>query len=408
MSHLSDMMTVDDPKTNLSCAFASPFSPRTRFPPPMAQREYVYARRVWYKPDDGGCYCISKNCPDGSLTSPSVPNAGCRTVRVRDYSSGLVIRAVPGIYYRQGAVEVITNYFEDSCAASGLINMAVRKALWPMIQKSEGGFRRYQAATNASCISPSLTRRLPPFDSPPPPPPPSRLTSKIDDSLPLSGESEDEVIDIRCILSETGGGKYLKGYPSLEIDRNAGMFTEYSPALSYPRLHLTSILYALYLVVMRVGALALQLMTGLFQLLLTLPRKNATALQVSSKALSDEGAAREADGKKSAVKVSFSSEGQVSKPVVVSRSMSRAENRKQGLLKRIASLVVVASRAVTVPLLHQAMLASDESRSNQQRAFNTTQQNIKGARAKFPRTKAFVKAVLGQQLSDLREDFFYY
>ena len=61
---------------------------RTRFPPPMAHREYVFARRVWYKADDGGCYCISKAC---SHPAPP-PQPGCRTVRVEDYSAGFVIR----------------------------------------------------------------------------------------------------------------------------------------------------------------------------------------------------------------------------------------------------------------------------------------------------------------------------
>lgn len=60
---------------------------RTRFPPPMAHREYVFARRVWYKADDGGCYCISKAC-----LHPAPPQPGCRTVRVEDYSAGFVIR----------------------------------------------------------------------------------------------------------------------------------------------------------------------------------------------------------------------------------------------------------------------------------------------------------------------------
>ena len=63
---------------------------RTRFPPPMAQREYVFARRVWYKSDDGGCYCISRACP--SHLQPATPSPGCRTVRVADFSAGFVIR----------------------------------------------------------------------------------------------------------------------------------------------------------------------------------------------------------------------------------------------------------------------------------------------------------------------------
>ena len=60
---------------------------RTKFPPPMASREYTYVRRCWSKPDDGGCYCISR-----AFAHPSPPPAGCRTVRVTDFVSGYVIR----------------------------------------------------------------------------------------------------------------------------------------------------------------------------------------------------------------------------------------------------------------------------------------------------------------------------
>ncbi len=123
---------------------------RTRFPPPMAQREYVFARRVWHKADDGGCYCVSRAC-----RHPEPPQAGCRSVRVADFSSGFVIRAVPGIYHTEGAVEVVTNYFEDSCCSSGIVNMAIRKALWPMIQKSEEGLRRCVNSLPSLCLEPN-------------------------------------------------------------------------------------------------------------------------------------------------------------------------------------------------------------------------------------------------------------
>ena len=64
-------------------------------------------------------------------------------MRVEDYAAGFVIRAVPGIYYEDGAVEVVTNYFEDSRVNSGFINIAIRKALWPMV--SEWGNRACMA-----------------------------------------------------------------------------------------------------------------------------------------------------------------------------------------------------------------------------------------------------------------------
>jgi hypothetical protein len=61
---------------------------RSRFPAPMAQREYLYARRVWAKADDGGVYMVSRAIP----THPAPPAPGCRVVRVKDFVSGMVIR----------------------------------------------------------------------------------------------------------------------------------------------------------------------------------------------------------------------------------------------------------------------------------------------------------------------------
>ncbi len=60
---------------------------RTKFPPPMAQREYTYARRVWSKPDDGGMYMVARAC-----RHPCPPATGGRVVRVDDFASGTVIR----------------------------------------------------------------------------------------------------------------------------------------------------------------------------------------------------------------------------------------------------------------------------------------------------------------------------
>ncbi|GLC47097.1 hypothetical protein PLESTM_002025600 [Pleodorina starrii] len=112
---------------------------RTKFPPPMASREYTYARRCWAKPDDGGCYCISRAC-----THPSPPPAGGRTMRVTDFASGYVIRSSKGIFDTVNpAVEVVNCYFEDPCVPSGITNMGIRRALWPMVQKAEAAFRDY-------------------------------------------------------------------------------------------------------------------------------------------------------------------------------------------------------------------------------------------------------------------------
>ncbi|GFR40739.1 hypothetical protein Agub_g1349 [Astrephomene gubernaculifera] len=113
---------------------------RTKFPPPMAAREYTYVRRSWAKPDDGGCYCISRD-----FAHPSPPAAGGRAVRVSDFVSAYVIRSSKGIFDTASpAVEAVNVYFEDAGVASGLANMSVRRALWPMVQKTEAAFRGYQ------------------------------------------------------------------------------------------------------------------------------------------------------------------------------------------------------------------------------------------------------------------------
>lgn len=112
---------------------------RSKFPPPMASREYLFARRCWRKPDDGGCYCISRSC-----VHPSPPTAPGRTLMVDDFASGYVIRSSKGVYDTASpATEVISVYFEDSHVPSGIANMGIRRALWPMVQKAEAAFRSY-------------------------------------------------------------------------------------------------------------------------------------------------------------------------------------------------------------------------------------------------------------------------
>ena len=46
---------------------------RSRFPRPLAAREYQYARRVWHRPCDGGCYVVCRGLP-----LPDAGEARCR------------------------------------------------------------------------------------------------------------------------------------------------------------------------------------------------------------------------------------------------------------------------------------------------------------------------------------------
>lgn len=51
----------------------------------MAAREYVYARRVWPRASDGGCYSVSRACGHAAAPPP-------RGVPVLDFAAAMLIR----------------------------------------------------------------------------------------------------------------------------------------------------------------------------------------------------------------------------------------------------------------------------------------------------------------------------
>lgn len=126
-----------------------------QFPKPMASRSYLYARRVWPRPSDGGCYCLSKSCESPAGT-PAVPALPGRSVGVDDYCSGCVIRTPspqllpPGTDPSAPAAEVFMVYFEDSHVRPGLANLGIKKGLWPLVQRTEKALRVYQAGAAAN------------------------------------------------------------------------------------------------------------------------------------------------------------------------------------------------------------------------------------------------------------------
>lgn len=112
-----------------------------KFPKPLAQRSYVYARRIWARPSDGGCYVIARGCapPAGAAAPP-------RGVAVTDYSSGAVIRAPAAALlggHAGSASEVLMIYFEDSHVRAGFANLGIKKGLWPMLQRTDRAVRSY-------------------------------------------------------------------------------------------------------------------------------------------------------------------------------------------------------------------------------------------------------------------------
>jgi len=128
----------------------------SKFPGPLAPRRYNYARRVWHRPSDGGCYSISQNCEiapaaisgTNSTTnlSPHTSSLGLETrgkireVPVLEFTSAVVIRAV------EGGSEISTFYFEDSQVRAGLAKVAVPKGLWPFWTKYEAALRLFADA----------------------------------------------------------------------------------------------------------------------------------------------------------------------------------------------------------------------------------------------------------------------
>lgn len=104
---------------------------RCRFPRPMATRVYNYARRVWHRPADGGCYAI---CRTTKLPTGEGMQRG-RTIEVGEYVSAVAIREA------EGGTELATVYFESSGVRPGIAKIAVPSGLFPLMVKYETALR---------------------------------------------------------------------------------------------------------------------------------------------------------------------------------------------------------------------------------------------------------------------------
>lgn len=107
----------------------------SRFPRPLSARRYEYARRVWTRPCDGGCYAISRSC-----SLPHDPSLSKKFVLVQEYISACLIKSNPK------GTQITTVYFEDSQVRAGLAKMAVPKGLWPFWTKYETSLRFFAKA----------------------------------------------------------------------------------------------------------------------------------------------------------------------------------------------------------------------------------------------------------------------
>lgn len=129
---------------------------RVRFPKPMAPRQYLYCRRVWNRPADGGCYCISRACVMPPGCSAGRQSSG-RSVHINDFAAGCVVRATQHTG-RAGrpAAEMVMVYFEDPSVRAGLVNMGIRKGMWNAQQNAEAAFRLFQQALVPAAIMPHI------------------------------------------------------------------------------------------------------------------------------------------------------------------------------------------------------------------------------------------------------------
>ncbi len=105
-----------------------------RFPRPLSGRSYEFARRVWTRPHDGGCYAICKSCP---LPSGPGPSKYCL---VKEYVSACCIEAT------EEGTRITTVYFENNQARPGLNKIAVPKGLLPFWFKYEASLRVFARA----------------------------------------------------------------------------------------------------------------------------------------------------------------------------------------------------------------------------------------------------------------------
>ena len=171
---------TDASSTTTSTTSPDPLCPETgtavyrcRWPRPLRHRLYVYSRRAWHRPADGGAYSIAVGTHHPASPSPDGPEGG---VVIGDYVCCLLFRAARPVVGGGGggstilgaeptpptAAEVISIYFEDPSARPGFVNLAVRKGLWPSVQRFAAAFR----AASPHCRLPRPPPRalgMPPF-----------------------------------------------------------------------------------------------------------------------------------------------------------------------------------------------------------------------------------------------------
>jgi len=122
----------------------------SRFPRPLSGRTYEYARRVWTRPSDGGCYAICKSCDLPSGDQPALK----KYVKVIEYISACCIEAI------DGGTRITTVYFENNQARPGLNKIAVPKGMLPFWSKYESSLRVFAQAKRVNTSAPHRRKSL--------------------------------------------------------------------------------------------------------------------------------------------------------------------------------------------------------------------------------------------------------
>ncbi|KAK3253265.1 hypothetical protein CYMTET_37477 [Cymbomonas tetramitiformis] len=126
---------------------------RSKFPRPMAQREYVFSRKDWPGEVDGESYSLCRSCP---LPSDAEPESKGRAVRVPEYYVGhrIIDHSTPG--QETPAALMVIYCYEDNGVGARMINMTLKGGLWGFVQKHEEAMRKWISARPADWKPPKL------------------------------------------------------------------------------------------------------------------------------------------------------------------------------------------------------------------------------------------------------------
>eukprot|EP00210_Caulerpa_lentillifera_P006606 g6311.t1 len=110
-----------------------------KMPCPFSNREYLMARRVWSL-KEGGIFAISRSCEH-----PQAPKPRGRNVRIKDYTTGFLMKEVKSVQGVEGkAVEMSSLYFDNMKISPVAFNLAMSASMWTAIVATDTAYRKFQ------------------------------------------------------------------------------------------------------------------------------------------------------------------------------------------------------------------------------------------------------------------------